>query len=216
MDSPGCASLDLSKLESGRMPVRVEDFDVRDLVKQSLEHVEQWAKQKKLGLVAQFDTQVEAIQADPDLTSRVLVNLLDNAIKFSPPESTITVRVAAVQDGILAFSVIDQGPGIPEEWQDRIFDKFISVEARTRGVAIGSGLGLHFCRQAVKAQGGQIWLETGQAGSTTFHFTLPTAGGRIGNRYSRKRQTRHKPPSNNLAVLLPERPHRYTHFGQES
>jgi signal transduction histidine kinase len=70
--------------------------------------------------------------------------------------------------------VIDQGPGIPVEWQPRIFDKFVSVEAHAKGATVGSGLGLTFCRQAVKAQGGQIWLDGKQSTGTTIHFSLPT------------------------------------------
>jgi signal transduction histidine kinase len=109
--------LDLSRLDSGRMPILAENVDVRDLVSGSLEEVGPWAEHRQLGLVAEFDTEVEVVQADRDLTLRVLVNLLGNAIKFSPPGSTITLRVAPAQADALAFSVIDQGPGIPEDWQ---------------------------------------------------------------------------------------------------
>jgi signal transduction histidine kinase len=167
--------LDLSRLESGRMPIQVDDLSVRDLVRCSLEEVEPWAEHRQLRLVAEFDTAVEAVQADPNLTLRVLVNLLGNAIKFSPHGTTITVRVASARADALAFSVIDQGPGIPAEWQRRIFEKFVHVEAHDTGIAVGSGLGLNFCQQAVKAQGGQIHLQDHSDRGTTITFTLPCA-----------------------------------------
>jgi signal transduction histidine kinase len=208
--------LDLSRLESGRMPIRIEDVKVRDLVRWSLEEVEPWAEHKRLSLVVQSNTEFEMVRADPDLTMRVLVNLLGNAIKFSPPESAITVRVAAVRDGMLAFSVSDQGPGIPAEWRERVFDKFVRVEARTKGVTAGSGLGLHFCQQAVKAQGGQIWLENEPIEGTNIHFTLPTAGCCAAEQNQETLGIRPSVPPGKLSDLWSERPCRYTRFGKES
>jgi len=207
--------LDLARLDSGKMPLQVQDVGVEELVASSLEEMNLWAEQRQLSLVAELGTEVGSVQADPDLTRRVLANLLNNAIKFSPPESTITVRVEVLRDGMLAFSVIDQGPGIPEEWQARIFDRFVSVEAYTKRVTVGSGLGLHFCQRAVQAQGGQIWLESEQGEGTTIHFTLPTDGCRPDNRFPHHLQTRHEPPSSKLSVLSSERPYRSTHFGEE-
>jgi len=208
--------LDLARLESGRMSLQVQDVGVEDLVASSLEEMNPWAEQRQLRLEAQFAARAGSVRADPDLARRVLANLLNNAIKFSPPESTITVRAEAPRDGVSAFSVIDQGPGIPEEWQARIFDKFASAKAYTRGVTVGSGLGLHFCQQAVQAQGGQIWLESEQGKGTTFRFTLPTADGCTDVRYPHHLQTRHRSPSSKLSVRSSERPYRSTRFGEES
>jgi signal transduction histidine kinase len=167
--------LDLARLESGRMPLHIREVGIEELVTSSLEEMRPWAQQRQLILVAQYGVEGGSAQADPELTRRVLANLLNNAIKFSPPESTITVRVADGQDGMLAFSVIDQGPGIPAEWQERIFDKFVHVEAHDKGVAAGSGLGLSFCRHAVKAQGGEIHFQSNNGKGTSITFTLPHA-----------------------------------------
>lgn len=167
--------LDLARLESGQMPLRVQEVEVKELVATSVEEMKPWAELRQLGLTAQFCVDVESVRADPELTRRVLVNLLNNAIKFSPPESTIIVRVADGQDGMLAFSVIDQGPGIPAEWQEKIFDKFVRVETHDRGIAVGSGLGLGFCQHAVEAQGGQIHPQNGNGQGTSITFTLPCA-----------------------------------------
>lgn len=75
---------------------------------------------------------------------------------------------------MLAFSVIDQGPGIPKEWQHKVFDKFVHLETPTKGVSASSGLGLHFCQQAVRAQGGRIHLQHRNGRGTTITFTLPS------------------------------------------
>lgn len=171
--------LDLARLESGGMPLQVQDVGVQELVASSLDEMRPWAEYKHLDLVAHFGAGVGSVHADPDLARRILVNLLNNAIKVSPPQSTIEVRVSAAPGGLLAFSVIDQGPGIPEEWRPRIFDKFVSVEAHAKGATVGSGLGLTFCRQAIKAQGGQIWLDGQQGAGTTIHFSLPSGVGHL-------------------------------------
>jgi signal transduction histidine kinase len=126
----------------------------------------------------QSNTDVKQIYADPDVTTRVLVNLLSNAIKFSRPHSSVIICIEASDANMLAFRITDQGPGIPNEWVDRVFDKFTQVDARKTGGAIGSGLGLTFCRLAVQAQGGQIWLESEVGKGTIVTFTLPISASR--------------------------------------
>ncbi len=208
--------LDLSRLESSRMPIRLEAVSVRELVERSQKEVEHWAHNGQLKLLAEYSTEIESVQADPELSLRILVNLLGNAIKFSPPESAITVRVAAVRDGMVTFSILDQGPGIPEELQKRVFDKFVRAEVHGKEVAVGSGVGLHFCQQAVRAQGGQIWLESEQGKGTTIHFTVPTAAHGVGDQDADGQPIRRKAPSGKLAGLLPERMVRPSRFGEES
>lgn len=167
--------LDLSRLESGQMPLHIREVGIEELVTLSLEEMRPWAEQRQLRLEVQYGVEGASVHADPDLARRVLTNLLNNAIKFSPPDSTITVRVRPVHNGMLAFSVVDQGPGIPAEWQQRIFDRFVTARAQEEGVMLGSGLGLSFCQHAVEAQGGQIYLEGRNGRGTTITFTLPCA-----------------------------------------
>jgi signal transduction histidine kinase len=103
---------------------------------------------------------------------RVLGNLVNNAIKYSPRYGQVSV-VAGQQEGNILFSVSDQGPGIPPEYQWRIFDKFARVQYA--GAPTGVGLGLAFCRLAVEAHAGRIWVESTPGQGSTFHFTLPSA-----------------------------------------
>ena len=161
--------LDVAKLESGKMPVDFEDVELKPFVDDSLRQVELWARGHDISL--ETDLQIEHARLDRQLTGRVLVNLLSNALKFSPAGTAVSVR-AGLSHGAIRFSVIDQGPGIPPEFVDLIFEPFGQV----RGTQGGTGLGLTFCRLAVQAQGGRIWVESHVGKGTTVHFALPQHG----------------------------------------
>lgn len=165
--------LDLSRLESGKMPVQKEQINVKELVSKSMQQVALWASQNHVTLNYSIEPGAETLIADKELTIRVLVNLLSNALKFSPEESTIEVCVTPNDTHTLLFSVVDQGPGISPEWARKLFDRFAQVEARQHGAAVGSGLGLAFCKLAIESQGGKIWLESEIGKGTTFCFILP-------------------------------------------
>jgi signal transduction histidine kinase len=169
--------LDLPHLRSGKMPLQIAGVDAKQLVESVVRSMEPWAQRRQMTLAVECGEGAEPVHADEQLLSRVLVNLLSNAVKFSPSGSTISIRVSPAQGEMLAFQVVDQGPGIPQEWWDRIFDKFVRVEAHDQGTSLGSGLGLNFCRLAVEAQGGRIWLESSGQGSA-FTFILPTVNHR--------------------------------------
>jgi signal transduction histidine kinase len=165
--------LDLAQLESGRMPLAQSDEDVQELVNASLQQVAVWAERNRVTLVSHLDPGASAVYVDPIMTTRVLVNLLSNAIKFSKPGSAVTVRVAPAEADKIAFSVIDQGQGIPQTWAGKVFDKFVQADTRKAVGSVGSGRGLTFCRLAVEAQGGRIWLKSEEGKGTTVTFTLP-------------------------------------------
>lgn len=158
--------LDVAKLEAGSMEVEREEVSVDEFLEGCLRQVELWARGDGIELVKEVS--VERAQLDPTLTSRVLVNLLGNALKYSPEGGTVTVR-AILSHGAVRFSVVDQGPGIPAEFADVIFEPFGQV----KGTQGGTGLGLTFCRVAVHAQGGKIWVESHHGQGTTMHFTIP-------------------------------------------
>jgi signal transduction histidine kinase len=168
--------LDLAQLESGRMSLAQSDENVKGLINASMQQVAVWAERNRVTLVSQLDPGIGTVYVDPMVTMRILVNLLSNAIKFSKPEAVVTVRAAPVEGGKIAFSVIDQGQGIPQAWASRVFDRFVQVDTRKAVGSVGSGLGLTFCRLAVEAQGGHIWLESEEGKGTTVTFTLPKSG----------------------------------------
>lgn len=167
--------LDLERLGAGQMPVHRHAVPIRNLLDQSLEQVTLIAGHQQIDLQVEGPAHQARISVDPELTVRVLVNLLTNAINFSPSESTIVMEVRTFDPDCYLFRISDQGPGIPREWRQEAFRKFGQVHARKSGAPVGSGLGLTFCKMAVEAQGGDIWIEEGARGGTDVCLTLPRA-----------------------------------------
>ena len=164
--------LDLSRLESGEIQLQPERVQLNDLLDESIAQIALSAEFKLVTIDRQYGAEATAVQADRSLTQRIVVNLLNNAIKFSPQRGIITLQTTHSPEGVVVVSVGDQGPGIPAEWQDRVFAKYGQIVGNRSG---GSGLGLTFCKLAVEAQDGHIWLESEVGIGTTVRFTLPKA-----------------------------------------
>lgn len=166
--------LDLSQLEHRQMPLHYAEVTLQDLTQTALDSIALGLNQHDVKLTISIDTSTTMVQIDRELTLRVLGNILNNAMKFTPTGSTISLKIQDYAPGMLAFSISDQGPGIPREWVHKVFDKFVQVNAQKQGAVIGSGLGLAFCRLAVEAQQGRIWVENPEEQhGTTITFTLP-------------------------------------------
>jgi signal transduction histidine kinase len=159
--------LDVSKLETGKMTIKQENVRLEPFIDDCLNQVALWANSNGITLRKQIGAPMAHL--DPELTARVLVNLLSNALKFSRSGSFVTLSVSPSGRDALKFGVHDQGPGIPPEYVDTIFEPFAQV-AGTKG---GTGLGLTFCRLAIQAQGGRIWVESALGKGTSMLFVLP-------------------------------------------
>lgn len=166
--------LDLRKMEEGKFPLYLKEFSPEDAISEAIRQVQLWAKQNGTIIRTEVAPDLPNLVADRWVLIRVLVNLLSNALKYTPAGKTITVSAQGTDEGI-HFAVTDEGPGIPKEYVDRIFDRFVQVEARKAGAPVGTGLGLTFCKLAVEAHGGRIWLESEVGKGTTVHFLLPFA-----------------------------------------
>ena len=164
--------LDLAKLESGKLTPHQQEMPITQLVEPAAEQVLALADRGDIQIATHIDTTIQ-VYADADLTVRILVNLLSNALKHSPARSTVSISAEPAAREMVAVHISDQGKGIPAQWQDKVFDRFAQVEVREAGFATGSGLGLTFCRLAVESQGGRIWLESAPGQGTTVTFTLP-------------------------------------------
>ena len=166
--------LDIVKMESGSLKLDYATLDIPKLVASSVDQVASLFKEKKVMLDQHIDVDPVVAHGDENKLRRTLVNLLGNAIKFTPSGGTVTIGVqfdAAKQ--FLRFSVSDTGEGIPAEWQTRIFEKFGQVESRKHGHKASTGLGLTFCKLAVEAHGGNIGVESELGKGSTFYFTIP-------------------------------------------
>jgi NtrC-family two-component system sensor histidine kinase KinB len=168
--------LDLSRLRHHSMPVQPQAVDVGELNDRAAKIMTPWAEDKSVQIVVKPPEEELVGFGDPDVTHRVIVNLLSNAIKYSPKGGKVALSATRAGDGHVAICVTDEGPGIPREWQEKAFDMFAQLEAQRGKAALGSGLGLAFARMAVEAQGGRIWLESGDETGTTVTFTLPKQG----------------------------------------
>jgi signal transduction histidine kinase len=165
--------LDISVLEQDALVLRPEEIHLEKLTKAVLNgSLLAAAKRQQVIFRDKVSGELLPVVADRDLVKRVLLNLLGNALKFSPQGSQITVE-GHCREGELVCEVMDEGPGIPEEFRTRIFEKFSQVEAKKSGVRTGRGLGLAFCKIAVEAHGGRIWVENAPSHGSRFCFSLP-------------------------------------------
>jgi len=162
--------LDLRRLEEGRAAIKRTKVSLSALAAEAVEEAQPVAEGKGIILQMAIPLTVPTVEADSDMIRRVISNLLDNAVKYTPGGGSI--RLTAEPDGpMVQFSVSDTGPGIPAEERHRIFDKYSRIERI--GAPKGLGLGLAFCRLAVKAHGGRIWVESPAEGGAAFRFNLP-------------------------------------------
>lgn len=162
--------LDLARLEDGRAKLARKPVDVGDMVEEVVEQVRPMATARELGLESHVPARLPSLWGDRNLLQRALLNLLDNAMKFTLPGGKIRVEVNQPDAKTLLFAVSDTGPGIPPEYHERIFDRFTRLD---REETQGTGLGLALCRLAVEAHGGRIWVESEPGHGSTFKFVLP-------------------------------------------
>jgi signal transduction histidine kinase len=166
--------LGVDKMESGSMQLDYAVLSVAALVASALSQVASLVESKQLMLVRQIADDLPPLRGDEDKLRRTLVNLLGNAIKFTPSGGAVTVEARRGEDGqSVVFSVSDTGEGIPPEAFGRIFEKYGQVESRQGGHIMSTGLGLTFCKLAVEAHGGHIGVESAPGQGSTFCFTIP-------------------------------------------
>jgi signal transduction histidine kinase len=168
--------LDVSKMESGTMQLQLEPAQVATIVEEALAQVAPQAANRKQNLEHDLTSDLPELLADDDLLVRVLVNLIGNAVKFTPSGGSIRVsaETASAADGAaVRFIVQDTGEGIAPEDRERIFEKFAQVQGRPVNRRQSTGLGLTFCRLAVEAHGGRIWVESAPEKGSIFQFTIP-------------------------------------------
>jgi two-component system phosphate regulon sensor histidine kinase PhoR len=164
--------LELSRIESGKAPLSFQRIHPCNLLKPAYERMTLQAERARLELVLDCESDLPLVFADPDRISHVLINLVHNAIKFTPPEGKITLSAYQDEDYIV-FYVRDTGVGIPKKDLTRIFERFYKADqARSGG---GTGLGLSIARHMIESHGGYIWVESEEDIGSTFYFTLPVA-----------------------------------------
>jgi len=163
--------LEVARIESDELILDLQPISLLPLITDIVDRLRLLAKQNNITLELDAPAELPSIQGDGNKLERVLDNLLDNALKYTPEGGLITVAVHLVNSQV-EVRVTDSGPGIPLEYQRRIFERFTRVpgyEGRRRGL----GWGLAFCRSVIEAHGGRIWLESKAGQGSTFAFTIP-------------------------------------------
>jgi signal transduction histidine kinase len=163
--------LDIARLERGEMELSRSPVRLAALCEEIASRYIPEANEQGVILNWECCEGVPQLQADAEMLGRVLANLLDNALKFTPAGGSIDLRIAPTEDAVL-ISLRDTGPGIPEEYRESIFERFTQVPGAA-GKRRGTGLGLAFAKLAVEAHGGRIWVEDGVQAGACFHIQLP-------------------------------------------
>ena len=163
--------LEISRIEAARLKFAFRKTDLQETVNETVQFMEGFAKEKNIKLVVTTG-ELPNIEVDPDRISQVLRNLVHNAIKFSPCDSSIEIHTELKKDYI-RFSVKDKGVGLKSDDQIRVFEPFYQVEGALSRKFGGTGLGLTICRGIVEAQKGKIWVESKPGSGSTFYFTVP-------------------------------------------
>jgi two-component system phosphate regulon sensor histidine kinase PhoR len=163
--------MELAQIESGQVLLKLESAELEPVVRRSVTSLLPQAAIKKQRLALEVPSGLTAL-IDEAMIGRVVNNLVQNAVKFTPEGGTITVTAEPVDDDV-QVSVIDSGPGIPREEQRRVFERFYKADrARSGG---GTGLGLAIARHIVEGHGGRIWVDSAPGRGASFRFTVPRA-----------------------------------------
>jgi PAS domain S-box-containing protein len=165
--------LDLSRIEAGRVEVRPTTLPLAALAEEVAEHLKALAAEKLIRIEVPAADPSVTVWADRDKVTQVLMNLIGNAVKFTPQGGKVSVAVEKNGNDYIQISVADTGPGILPEERNRIFSKFYQVANIEKQKPKGSGLGLAISKALVEMHGGKIWMESEIGRGSTFYFTLP-------------------------------------------
>ncbi|TMD70364.1 MAG: HAMP domain-containing histidine kinase, partial [Chloroflexi bacterium] len=161
--------LDISKMQQGKLDYQEEPFDLVALIQEVVENLQAGTSTHQLLIEGRTEVQV---YGDRDRIGQVLINLLTNAIKYSPRADTVSVRVSKDQENAMV-SVQDCGIGIAAADHEHIFERFYQVTDREENIYPGLGMGLYICAEIIKRHHGRIWVESRKDHGSTFSFTLP-------------------------------------------
>lgn len=163
--------LDMEKLQSGNMKFEVAALELTELAAKAIESVGGYSK---VAFTLNGPVEPVIVRADADRLTQVIVNLLSNAAKFSPPDQPVEVMVTSV-GGRARLTVRDHGPGVPEQFRHRIFAKFAQADSSDTREKGGTGLGLAITKEIVERHGGRVWFDTWEGKGSAFHVELPVS-----------------------------------------
>lgn len=165
--------LEISKMEDEKLLIKLTEVNPQEILQRIKEEMQIKLLKKKLEFIVSIPDNLH-ITSDKDLFHRIMTNLIDNAIKYSASNGTITVKIIPKKKkGKILFCIIDEGKGIAEEYRKKIFESFFKLDGEECGISTSTGIGLTFCKLAVEAHGGKIWVKENTPHGSKFYFTLP-------------------------------------------
>jgi PAS domain S-box-containing protein len=172
--------LDISKMTAGQVIIEAVPDSLATAIHSAIERISALALEAGILIRASIPADLPPVLIDEEKITRVLINLLDNALKYSPNGSQVVIlaerwpQADGTRSDFVRCTIQDSGPGIPPEFRESIFERFVQITSQP-GRRRGTGLGLSFCRLAIEAHGGKIWVKPGPDGGSEFSFTLPVA-----------------------------------------
>ena len=167
--------LNISRLEMGRLTIEPEEVDITKLINENVKELDQQIKTKNQTISVNISPELTHVFTDPDLLENVYINLIGNAVKYTPENGAIKVQVEK-KDGTFLSTISDTGYGIPKEEQTKVFSRFYRGTNVVRKDTDGNGLGLYLVKQIIDAMHGKIWFESEIDKGTTFYVELPISG----------------------------------------
>lgn len=162
----------VARLESHSEPLSLALVDVDEMIRQVVDELRPLAHGHTFDL--RFHTGLPVVETDEAKLHQIVSNLVENALKYSPPDTRVTIRAVHVEDGVM-MSVQDEGPGIAPHERERVFDRFYQVDSSATRQVGGTGLGLYICRKLAEAIGGRVWLERSSPSGSVFAMFVPNA-----------------------------------------
>lgn len=161
--------LDTTRITTGKLSLFKELFSIEDLVRKTVREVEEIYQVNNFRIIADKDIR---IRADRNKLGQVILNFLTNALKYSPPNSEIVIRLSFDKSNVI-LSVKDKGIGIPPKYHQKIFERYFQVETAIKSKDLSMGLGLYISSSIIKAHKGKIWVESKEGKGSTLYFSLP-------------------------------------------
>jgi PAS domain S-box-containing protein len=194
--------INISRLHSKRMTFRFRPLDIGKIITGCAKEMSPRLESKEISLAMNGLSQVWPVFADQKKIQSVVINLLDNAVKFSSPGSKVAIEVTRKDDNFMLISVSDNGIGISEEYLDKVFNRFFQVDSSPTRSYDGSGIGLALVKEIIEAHNGKVWARSDFDKGTIFSFLLPMADPALVERAQEKIQTTKTPREDKMANIL--------------